>query len=335
MAQRTTMLAEAQLDRGGRTAWGAIIAGTVVALAVFALLTLLGIGIQFATIDPQAADPLGASPTVTPIYLFLSQLIALAAGGYVAGRLAGVLHTMGSALHGVTVWALTTILSIYFATAAVTGLFGAVTSALSSVGSGAASVVQAVIPEEFSLPDLTSPDVAFDSLPEGVQQSLTERGVTPGNFQQEATEALRGVVSSREQAQATDAVQDTAGAIAASPADAGQEIEGLVDELFGRGGVLGEEDRAQAAQQLQTRLGISPEEAEGYLDQVQASATELQQGAEQAITEARAAATEAAAQASDAASTAGFLAFFASLLGLVAATGGAILGRVKPWDLPR
>ena len=87
-------------------------------------------------------------------------------------------------------------------------------------------------------------------------------------------------------------------------------------QLFGQGGVLGEEDRAEALEVLQTRFGISEAEAESFLDGVQARAEEVQAEAEQAIEEARAAATEAAEQASEAASTAGFLAFFASLLGL-------------------
>ena len=331
MARRTTLLEESELDHGGRTAWGAIIAGAVVALAVFALLTLLGIGIQFAAIDPQSADPLGSSPTVTPVYLFVSQLIALAAGGFVAGRLAGVLHTIGSALHGVTVWALTTIVSIYFATAAASGLFSAVSSALSTVGGGAANAVQAVIPDDFELPDITSPSVSFDQLPESVQTTLQENGVTPENFQQEAREALRSVVSQQEQQQITQEAQQAATDAIQSPGDIGGDVDQFISDVFGEGGVLSDEDRAEAVQVMQDRFGITPEEAEQTVGQIQARAEEVQAQAGQAVEEARAAATEAAAQASDAASTAGFLAFFASLLGLVAATGGAILGRVKPY----
>ena len=335
MARTTTLLEESELDRGGRTAWGAILAGTVVALAVFALLTLLGIGIGFAGVNPQSADPLGASPTVAPIYLFVCQLIALAAGGYVAGRLAGVLHTIGAALHGVTVWAAVTILSIYFATVAASGLFSAVSSALSTVGSGAASAVRAAIPDDFELPDLSSASVGFDQLPEGVQETLRENGVTPSNFQEEAQEALRSVVSQQEQQQVTQEAQEAATDVLQSPGDIGQDISQFTDEVFGAGGVLSEEDRAQALQVLQERFGITEEEAQAYVDQIQARAEEVQAQAAQAIEDARQAATEAAAQAADAASTAGFLAFFASLIGLAAAAGGAVAGRVKPIGLRR
>lgn len=335
MAVRPSYLPEAELDRGGRTAWGAILAGTAVALAVFALLTLLGVGIGFATVEPRAADAVGTTPTGATVYLFLSQLVALFAGGYVAGRLAGVLHRVGSVLHGVTVWAVTTILTLWLAVSAVAGIFGAVTSTLSTVTSGAASALGAAIPDDLSLPDLSAADVSLDQLPEGVQEALREQGITPGNLQEEARAALRDVVSPQEQQQITQEAQETAGAIVRSPGDAGQEIESLVDELFGAGGVLSEEDRAQAAETLQTRLGITEAEAAAYLDQVQARAEEVQQGAERAVQEAQAAATEAADRASTAASRAGFLAFFASLLGLVAAAGGAFVGRVDPYDLPR
>ena len=335
MARSTSYLTEGEIDRGGRTAFGAIIAGTLVALAVFALLTLLGIGFGFAAVDPTDPDPFGASPTVAPIYLFLSQLVALGAGGFTAGRLAGLLHNVGAALHGVTVWALTTILSIWLASAAVTGAFNAISSALSTVGSGAASAVGAAIPDDFSLPDVSAGALSFDNLPEGVQSTLRQNGITPDNFQAEAREALRNVVSQSEQSRAVDAAQATAAEIARQPGQAGQAVDDFVGQLFGQGGVLSEEDRQEALQVMQSRFGVTEAEAQSFIDQMQARAEEVQVEAEQAIEGARAEIAQTAEQAAEAASTAGFLAFFASLLGLVAAAAGAVLGRVKPYGLPR
>ena len=192
-----------------------------------------------------------------------------------------------------------------------------------------------MIPDDFSLPDVSAAGLSFEDLPEGVRSTLRRNGITPDNFQAEAREALRSVISQSEQRQATEAAQQTAAEIARAPGQAGQAVEDFVGQLFGQGGVLSEEDRAEALEVLQTRFGISEAEAESFLDGVQARAEEVQAEAEQTIEEARAAATEAAEQASEAASTAGFLAFFASLLGLVAAAGGAVLGRVKPYGLPR
>lgn len=54
---------ETLLDRGGRASWGAFFAGTTVALAITALLMLLGLAIGMATIDPAIEqNPLGAVP---------------------------------------------------------------------------------------------------------------------------------------------------------------------------------------------------------------------------------------------------------------------------------
>ncbi len=331
MAQPITAhaAAEAQLDRGGRATWGAIFAGGVVALATFLALALLGLGIGVVDIDPRSADPVEASLVGTGVYVFVAQLIALGAGGFVAGRLAGVLHTLGSALHGATVWGLTTLASAWLATSAATGLFSLVGNTATAALSGASSAAQAVIPDDLSLPDLSAGAVGFDDLPDSVKATLEENGITPGNFQDEAREAFRSVVSEGEQARARDSVISTAQDIVASPGDARAEIAELTDTLFGAGGVLGEEDRQEALAVMEERFGITEEEATAYLDQVQARAEAIQQQAEAAVEEARIQALEAAETAAQAVQAAGIAGFIASLIGLIAAVGGAIAGRVK------
>lgn len=324
-----TAAVETQLDRGGRSAWGAIFAGAVVALAVFLALGLLGLGIGVVDIDPRAGDPVEFSLLGTGIYVFIAQLIALGAGGFVAGRLAGVLHTLGSALHGATVWGLTTLVTAWLATSAATGLFGLASSAISTALSGASSAVQGVIPDDLSLPNLSAGAVSFDDLPDGVQSTLRENGITPDNFQEEAREAFRSVVSESEQARAREAATDTAQDIITSPGDIGAEISELTDTLFGQGGVLSEEDRQQALTVMEERFGITPQEAEAYLDQVQAQAEEVQQQAEAAIEQARTEALQAAEAAAQAVQTAGIVGFIASMIGLIAAIAGAVAGRVK------
>ncbi len=331
MAQPITAqaAAEAQLDRGGRAAWGAIFAGAVVALATFLALALLGLGIGVVDIDPRAADPVETSLLGTGIYVFVAQLVALGAGGFVAGRLAGVLHTLGSALHGATVWGLTTLAAAWLATSAATGLFALVGNTATTALSGASSAAQAVIPDDLSLPDLSAGSIGFEDLPDGVQATLEENGITPGNFQEEAREAFRAVVSEGEQAAARESVISTARDVVANSGDAGAEIAELTDTLFGAGGILGEEDRQEAISVMEERFGIAEEEAIAYLDQVQARAEDLQQQAEAAVEEARLRALEAAETAAQAVQTAGITGFIASLIGLIAAAAGAIAGRVK------
>ena len=326
-------VAETHLDHGGRTAWGAIIAGGVVAIAVFMALALLGLGIGIVDIDPRAADAVETSVIGTGIFIFVAQLIALGIGGYVAGRLAGTLHTIGSALHGATVWALTTIAAAWLATSAATGLLSLVGNTATAALSGASNAVQAVIPEDFSLPDLSAGAVSLEDLPEPVRATLEENGITADNFQEETREAFREVISQSEQARAQEAATDTAQDIIASPGDIGADIEEFTDTIFGQGGVLSDEDREEALEVMESRFGITPEEAGAFLDQVQAQAEEAQQQAEEAVEAARTQALEAAETAAQAVQTAGIVGFVASLIGLIAAVGGAIAGR--PSFVPR
>lgn len=351
MAQTRTapsLVSEVELDRGGRTAWGAIIAGSVVGLAVFAMLSLLGMGIGMTSIEVDASNPLGVVPTASPIWLFVSQLIALGVGGYVAGRLAGVLHKMGSILHGAAVWGVATIVAVWLTVSAGAGLFNLAGSALSGAGSaisatatGAGNAIQAVIPDDINLPDLALSQIGMEDLPDPVAARLRENGITPENFREEAKEAFRNVISRSEQARARRAVTRTATDIIQSPTDAAEELSSLADTLVGgENAVLNEEDRKEAKRVMERRVGLSPQEAEAYIDQVQtqledarAEAQQTLDEAQAALQEAQTAAVNAADQAIDAIAGAALLAALASLLGLLAAAGGAIAGR--PADLDR
>ncbi len=318
---------ERMYDGNGRAAWGAIFAGTVVALGIFVLLSLAGIGLGLTIFEATDATPMNGSLTTTAIWQFVSQLVALFVGGYTAGRLAGVIHSVGSMLHGLTVWALATLAGVWFATQAVTGLAGAAGSALSGLASGASSAASAVIPDDLSLPDLSLPNVSLDALPQDVQATLRENGITPENFQAEAQEAFRDVISEQEQATIREDAVDTVTTIVRNPADADAEIEAFIDGVFGAGGVLSEEDGQEALDVMQERFGLSEQQAEQYLESIAAEAQSLQAEAEAAIEDARAQAIEAADAAADAAATAAWLAALASLIGLVAAVGGAAIGR--------
>ncbi|UWQ21683.1 hypothetical protein [Jannaschia sp. W003] len=319
---------ERTYDTRGRAVWGAIFAGTAVALAVFVLLGVAGIGLGFTLFEPDEATPANGALTTTAIWQFLSQLVALAAGGFVAGRLAGVIPSVGAAIHGACVWALTTLAALWLAVSAASGIMGVAGSALSTAASGATSAVGAVIPDDLSLPDLSVPSVAIDSLPEGVQSALREQGLTPQAFRRETREAFRAVVSQREQAAIAQEATEAAADAIRSPGDIGQDVSGFLDTVFGRGGVLGEEDREEALAQMERRFGLTRAEAEQFVDTVQARAEEAQAEAAAALEEAQAAALEAADTAADAAATAAWLAALASLIGLGAAIGGAVAGRV-------
>lgn len=108
----------------GRISWGAVIAGAVIALATQIVLTLIGISIGLATLNPATGDnPTGTALGVgAGIWLVVSSLISLFLGGFIAARLAGKLNGW---VHGLTTWGTLTLLTLMLLTTAAGGLIGA------------------------------------------------------------------------------------------------------------------------------------------------------------------------------------------------------------------
>jgi hypothetical protein len=316
--------------RGGarRVSWGAIFAGTVVGIAVLLMLALLGLGIGASVIEPgQPGGAANGVPTATPIWIFVSQLIALAVAGAIAGRLASDTRGIVAALHGATVWGLTTVAALWLATSAATGVANLVGSMIGGIGSGARAVAEGIVPDDLSVPNIADLEFNFQDLPPEVQSTLREQGITPQNFQTEMREAFNQVISRDERQAAVQAAQEALRGIVQDPSAAPQEIDELTDTLFGQ--ILSEEDRQEALNQMEQRLGISREQAEGYLQSLEDRVSELQAQAAQTIQEAKNKAIEAADATAEATSTAGFLGFGASLLGLLAAMAAAFAARPR------
>lgn len=314
-----------------RVSWGAIFAGVVVALAVMLLLSALGVGIGAATIDPLTDEhPVAGVPIGSAIYLVIAQLIALGVGGYVAARLAGIPRTVDSALHGVSVWAIASLAMVWMATTAVGGLVSGSAAMLSTAVSGAARATAAVVPDDLQLSDMSVPDIGMNDLPPAIQNALRNQGITKENFKSEAREMFRSVISQQEQASARDAAMQTARNIIANPSDAMNQVDRLIDQLFGGPkAVISEEDRKQALSVMQNRFGITEAEAEEiynrWLERAKSAAAEV----ESALAAAKTRSLEAASAAASAVSKLGFATFFGLLLGLLAAGGAAIAGRPK------
>jgi hypothetical protein len=102
------MAEDAHTTMVSRISWGAVLAGVVVALVTQILLNLLGIGIGAATLDPTVGDnPSAMSFSIgAGIWFALSTILAALAGGYAAGRLAGISRESTAGWHGLTAWAL-------------------------------------------------------------------------------------------------------------------------------------------------------------------------------------------------------------------------------------
>jgi hypothetical protein len=124
---------------GFRLSWGAIFAGFVIATVLQVALSLLGIGLGFLGWNP--GDPLAALGTGTLIWVIVTAIITLFIGGMVTGRLAGVLTRGDGALHGVVMWALSTLFAVWLVWKMISYLLG---SALGIVGGAVSTTAGAV-----------------------------------------------------------------------------------------------------------------------------------------------------------------------------------------------
>jgi hypothetical protein len=200
-----------------RVSWGAVLAGVVVALVTQLILNLLGIGIGAATLDPGAGAAENPSATSFSIgaglWFALSGIIAALAGGYTAGRLAGRPQESTAGWHGLTTWALTTLVVFYLLTSTVGGILG---GAYRTISSALGNVAQAVGSTAQTAAQVAAPNLARVTDPfSDIEQSV--RGATGGNdpaaLRDAAVAAVRAAVTGDQQ-KAQEARERAAQAIA-------------------------------------------------------------------------------------------------------------------------
>ena len=120
--------------------WGAIFAGASIAIALMVLLTILGLAIGATVVEPDSGDsPSGKAFGIgAGIWWALSGILALLAGGWSAGRLAGLRREWEAPLHGLITWAVTTVALVFLMGSAigavVSGAFHAVSTGANVVG---------------------------------------------------------------------------------------------------------------------------------------------------------------------------------------------------------
>ncbi|GGL60269.1 hypothetical protein [Wenxinia marina] len=314
-----------------RVSWGAIFAGTVVALALMILFATLGLAIGAAAVDPlYEQNPLEGLGTGSGIWIIVSQIVALVVGGYAAARLAGVPRTVASLLHGAAVWALTTLLLAWAAVAGGGAMFGAASTMIGNTARGAANAVEALAPDDVSFPDVSevASQLSVEDLPPEVQQALSDAGVTLPQLRREAGDAFRSVVSAQEQQRALNIVRGALADALRNPSDIGEEVNDAIDSLVtGPDAVFGEEDRQQVLAVLERRLGIDAEDAEGLLQAIETRIEGAVDEMRRTLDQVQQQALEAAQAATSALATTATWLTIASLLGLAAALGGAFAGK--------
>ena len=273
-----------------RISWGAIFAGVVIAVAVQLVLGILGTGIGLTMVDPVEGTTPGAAGfgIGAGIYWLITTIVALGAGGYATARVAGVTERFDALVHGLVVWGVTLILTLYFLTSVVGGIIGGAFRTVGTVASAAGSTVGAV--------GAVAPQAAQAA---GVDVDKVADQVG-GEVRQEASAYL------------SDAPADPA---AMTPEQAQAEIARQLPALA-RGGQEGQRAESRIVDIVAAQRNISRPEAQAQVTQAK---NDFQATKEKAIETAKSA-TDAAAGAAAGTS---FILVLALLIGAGAAAFGA------------
>ena len=165
-----------------RLSWGSIFAGVVIAVAVQLVLGILGTGIGLTMVDPVEGTTPGATGfgIGAGLYWLVTTVIALGAGGYAAARVAGVHERFDALVHGLVVWGVTLILTLYLLTSAVGGIIGGAFRTVGAVAGAAGSSVAAAAPKVASIANVDQGDVRSE-----VAAYLTDAPTDPAQMTSE------------------------------------------------------------------------------------------------------------------------------------------------------
>lgn len=142
----------APLANVSAVSWGAIVAGAAAAAALSLILVMLGVGLGLSSISPWAHD--GASAVTfgvsTILWITLTQVLASAMGGYLAGRLRTkwvAIHTdevyFRDTAHGFLAWAVASLATAALLTSVIGSIVGGGVQAGASVAGGVATTAMA------------------------------------------------------------------------------------------------------------------------------------------------------------------------------------------------
>lgn len=330
----------------GRVSWGSVFGGVMTVLAISILLSVLGTSIGLYMLDPLADHPASGIGTTVGIWSAVALIISMIAGGFVAGKLAGV----DGMIHGFLVWATTLIfaaivgvmLTIGAAKLTVNAL-GAVSSVAGNIISGAGSVVGNGISalsdqakEHFGDIDFNT-DIKGEDIPQNIRKALAQSGIKelqPNYLQDQLKEVKSDLGKSVKK-------------VIANPEDADNIINKFIDRLKKRTDKITQNiDRNDLAKAIANNTNLSKAEADKaidqYIDMINKTTAEAKQqinnleqslkNAAQEWKEIKHEALIAADEATDAAAKSALISFFAILAGAILCSIAGSYGGKKTQD---
>lgn len=280
-----------------RVSWSAVFAGGAIALVSYLVLSVLGTAIGAGAMNPMAdGNPLQGFGTGAGVWLFISTLLSVAAGAWVAGRTA---PTRGG-LHGLLSWTVTTLLATWLLASlagTVVGTAGNIAGkGLSLAADGVAAAAPSVsqgIKEQLNKKGIS---LDWDNLEAELNKTLAQSGkaeLAPSTLEQKA-----------EQAQAQG---ESGGRIAAeNPTQAIDQLKAWFERVRKAGEpALSAADKQALVNIVAARTGKSQQEAQQVVDNYarayEQAAEQVKVLKEQAEQQAREAAQVAASNVSKAA----------------------------------
>jgi len=301
--------------------WQAIIAGAIVVLVVQLTLSILGVGIGAAAIDPyDRKNPAKGVPTGAMLWIVISGLIALFVGGWTAGRLANVPLT-DSTIHGVLTWGVASIATFCLLTSSISFLVGGMIRVLgegaSLVGKTAATVLPGAANLAKEAVKELAPELDWTKIKGEAEKMIREtqkKHLLPENL-------------SKLSDQAASEVRERAHKIMDNPLEADKEIGELITKAYSaiRDG-LPAGDRESLVNLFTERTGMKKEDVNKTIDGWENSYKEAKVQLRQLEARVEQQAREAADATATAISRIALWTFASLLLGLAAAAIGGRMG---------
>lgn len=276
------MVSEQILNVFSWTSWGSIFAGGVAAVGISIVMAVFGVALGFTVLDPKANDPASGLGLAFGAWSFISVVVSMAVGGFVAGLAAG----RHGVEHGFLVWALTLIAATLISGIATGSALRTLGSTVKTLGSGTAEVVssvgkgatQAASAAVAELRDSIQLHVDSEKLTRDITDVLRDTGIDtlqPGYLQGQLREArsdLRGSLHK----------------LTLNPGDSEQIIAGFLKKQEDRLSALADGiDRESAVEALMRVRNVPRNEAETMLDNAVNVYDQTVSKAKEALSEAR------------------------------------------------
>lgn len=145
-----TIQASDVLPVRSRISWGAVMAGAVVALAIYVLFMAAGVALGLTVAGQIEGDTMGIS---AGIWSTVAMLLSLFAGGFVASRISVGENTSEAAVYGIVVWGVVFVLLMALTAGAINTGLNALTGASTAAAAATNQLSEADLREAGLTPE--------------------------------------------------------------------------------------------------------------------------------------------------------------------------------------